>query len=429
MKKFWFHLITALLVLGLLAACTTPAPTATPVPPAAPTATPVPPPPTNTPKPAEPQKLILATTTSTADSGLLDYLLPDFEAQYNAKVEVIAVGTGQAIALGKDGNADVLLVHARAQEDAFMDAGHGVRREDVMYNDFIIVGPASDPVGIKGMKKAPKALAKIAEAGAPFVSRGDESGTHTKEKTIWAEAGIEPSGDWYISAGQGMGAVLTMADEQQAYTLSDRATYLARTLKGIELDILVEGDPILFNPYGVIAVNPAKSPQINNDLANQFIDWLVSLPTQEKISQFGVAEFGAPLFMPDSALWREAHGGAEQPAGVALKITGGGKEMAWTEDELRAMDTLDVDYTGKDGTTTTYTGVPMNALLKLAGAGEGATLVLVASDGYTAEVAMTDVQGCTDCIVAFDPAGGLRAVLPKLSGKAQVKGIVEIQVK
>jgi len=420
-KKLWFYLSTALILLGLLAACSTPAPTATPVPPVAPT---------DTPKPAESQKLILATTTSTADSGLLDYLLPDFEAQYNTRVEVIAVGTGQAIALGEDGNADVLLVHARAREDAFMDAGHGIRREDVMYNDFVIVGPASDPADIQGMKKAPRAFTKIAEAEAPFVSRGDDSGTHTKEKAIWAEAGIEPAGDWYISAGQGMGAVLTMADEQQAYTLSDRATYLARTLEGTELVILVEGDPILFNPYGVIAVNPDKSPQINNDLANQFIAWLVSLPTQEKIGQFGVAEFGALLFTPDSTAWREAHASAGQPTGdVAFKITGGAKEMAWAEDELKAMDTLDVDYTGKDGTTTTYTGVSINALLGLAGAGEGATLVLVASDGYTAEIALADVQSCDNCIVAFDPEGGLRSVLPEQSGKVQVKGLIEIQIQ
>jgi tungstate transport system substrate-binding protein len=224
------------------------------------------------------------------------------------QVEVIAVGTGQAIALGEDGNADVLLVHARSREDAFMDAGHGIRREDVMYNDFVIVGPPDDPAGIGGMTEAPAALAQVAGAEAPFVSRGDDSGTHTKEKGIWSEAGIEPAGDWYISAGQGMGAVLTMADEQQAYTLSDRATYLARTLEGTELVILVEGDPILFNPYGVIAVDPDKSPEINNDLANQFIDWLISLPTQETIAEFGVAEFGAPLFTPDSAAWREAHG-------------------------------------------------------------------------------------------------------------------------
>jgi tungstate transport system substrate-binding protein len=253
-------------------------------------------------------ELMLATTTSTQDSGLLDFILPDFQEAYHVQVEVIAVGTGQAIALGEDGNADVLLVHARSREDAFMDAAHGVRREDVMYNDFVILGPPSDPAGIGGMTEATGALTKIAEAQAPFVSRGDDSGTHTKEKGIWAEAGIEPAGDWYISAGQGMGAVLTMADEQQAYTLSDRATYLARTLEGTELVILVEGDPILFNPYGVIAVNPEKSPEINNDLANRFIDWLISLPTQEMIAEFGVAEFGAPLFTPDSAAWREAHG-------------------------------------------------------------------------------------------------------------------------
>jgi tungstate transport system substrate-binding protein len=269
------------------------------------------PPPTEAAQPAEPAKLMLATTTSTENSGLLDYLLPFFEKEYNVTVEVIAVGTGQALQLGEDGNADVLMVHARAREDAFMDAGHGVRREDLMYNDFVIVGPEADPAGIQGMDEAPKALSMVAKAQAPFVSRGDDSGTHTKEKAIWAEADVEPAGDWYISAGQGMGAVLTMADEQQAYTLSDRATYLARTLEGTELVILVEGDPILFNPYGVMAVNPDKNPQINNELANQFIDWLVSLPAQEKIAQFGVAEFGAPLFTPDSAAWREAHGSTD----------------------------------------------------------------------------------------------------------------------
>jgi tungstate transport system substrate-binding protein len=253
----------------------------------------------------EPQTLTLATTTSTQDSGLLDYILPDFESEYNTKVDVIAVGTGQALQLGEDGNADVLLVHARAREDAFMDAGHGVRREDVMYNDFVIVGPESDPAGIQGMTDAAQAFQKIAEAQAPFVSRGDDSGTHTKEKAIWEAAGIEPSGDWYISAGQGMGAVLTLANEQQAYTLSDRATYLARTLEGTELVIEVEGDPVLFNPYGVMAVNPDKSPEINNELANTFIDWLISVPVQEKISQYGIEEFGSPLFTPDSQPWRD----------------------------------------------------------------------------------------------------------------------------
>jgi tungstate transport system substrate-binding protein len=251
--------------------------------------------------------LILATTTSTENSGLLGFILPDFETEYNAHVDVIAVGTGQALKLGEDGNADVLMVHARAKEDAFMDAGHGVRREDVMYNDFVIVGPADDPAGIRGITDAGEVFQKLAQAEVTFVSRGDDSGTHTKERAIWAAAGVEPVGDWYVSAGQGMGAVLTMADEQQAYTLSDRATYLARTLEGIDLEILVEGDPILFNPYGVIAVNPDKGDHIKNDLANAFIDWLISVPTQEKIGQFGVDEFGAPLFTPDSDPWRTAH--------------------------------------------------------------------------------------------------------------------------
>lgn len=257
----------------------------------------------------EAQKLILATTTSTENSGLLGYILPIFEEEYGVRVDVIAVGTGQALKLGEDGNADVLMVHARAKEDAFMDAGHGIRREDVMYNDFVIVGPAGDPAGINGLNDAAKAFQQIAAAEAPFISRGDDSGTHTKETSIWSAAGIEPSGDWYISAGQGMGAVLTMTDEMKAHTLSDRATYLARTLEGIDLVILVEGDPILFNPYGVIAVNPDKGEQIKVDLANTFIDWLISLSTQEKIAEYGVEEFGSALFTPDSNAWREAHAG------------------------------------------------------------------------------------------------------------------------
>ncbi len=253
------------------------------------------------------QSLILATTTSTENSGLLAYLLPGFEAEYGVTIDVIAVGTGQAIELGEKGDADVLMVHARSKEDAFMDAGHGSRRKDLMYNDFVVVGPADDPAGVQGMGDAAQAFKMIADAGATFISRGDDSGTHTKEKGIWTAAEAEPSGDWYVSAGQGMGAVLTMADEQQAYTLSDRATYLARTLEGTELVILVEGDPILFNPYGVIAVNPDKGEHIKADLANTFIDWLISVETQEKIGQFGVEEFGAPLFTPDSALWRAEH--------------------------------------------------------------------------------------------------------------------------
>jgi tungstate transport system substrate-binding protein len=251
--------------------------------------------------------LRLATTTSTENSGLLTYLLPVFEQQFGVTVEVVAVGTGQALQLGKDGNADVVMVHARDLEDEFMAEGHGVRREDLMYNDFIIVGPAADPAGIRGATDVVTALQAIAADESPFISRGDESGTHVMELNLWEAAGIAPAGAWYVSAGQGMGAVLTMADEQEGYTLTDRATYLARTLEGTELEIMVEGDTRLFNPYGVIAVNPDKSPQIQADLANTFIDWLVSLEAQELISAFGVEEFGSPLFTPDSDEWRAAH--------------------------------------------------------------------------------------------------------------------------
>lgn len=277
--------------------------------PAAPEATEAPPAATPTVAPTiragTPDRLVLATTTSTQDSGLLDFILPDFEAEFNTKVDVIAVGTGQSLQLGKDGNADVVLVHARSQEDAFMADGHGVRREDVMYNDFVIVGPESDPAGIKGMASAAEAMKKIADSQSAFVSRGDKSGTHTKELAVWKAAGIEPAGDWYISAGQGMGEVLTMAAEQQAYTLSDRATYLARTKTGLALEILVEKDATLLNPYGVIAVNPNKGPMINADLANKFIDWIISVPVQEKIEAFGREEFGQPLFVPNSQPWHK----------------------------------------------------------------------------------------------------------------------------
>lgn len=252
----------------------------------------------------EPDRLILATTTSTEDSGLLAYLLPDFEGAYGIEVDVVAVGTGQALKLGEDGNADVVLVHARAKEDAFMDAGHGVRREDVMYNDFVILGSGGDPAGVREAESAADAFRRIAAQDALFVSRGDDSGTHTKELSIWSAAGQAPEGDWYLPAGQGMGAVLTIADEEQAYTLSDRATYLARTLEETDLEILLEGDPVLYNPYGVLAVNPENGPGIHVELADQFIDWLISEATQARIAEFGVAAFGQPLFVPDAELWR-----------------------------------------------------------------------------------------------------------------------------
>lgn len=445
-KKSLFWLVIVLLAAFLLSSCATPAATTTAptdVPaPAEPTEAPAEPEPTEAPAPEEPETpagetggvLILATTTSTQDSGLLDVILPVFEQEYGVEVDVIAVGTGQALTLGQDGNADVLLVHARAREDEFMAAGHGVRREDVMYNDFVILGAADDPAGIRGMADAAAALKQIADAGETFISRGDESGTHTKELSVWKAAGIEePSGDWYISAGQGMGEVLTMAGEQLAYTLSDRATYLARTQTGLELEVLVEGDPVLFNPYGVIAVNPDKGPHIKVDLANQFIDWIISLPTQEMIAQFGVDEFGQSLFIPDSQAWRDAQGGAEsEPAGdAAFSITGlVQNEMAWSEAEMTSMEAIEVDFTNKDGETQTFTGVPLAELLALAGINpEAATLVFVADDGFTSEAAYSEVQACSDCIVAFADGGGFRSVMPGFPGSLQVKGLIEIQVK
>ncbi len=258
-------------------------------------------------EPAAPARLILATATSTEDSGLLEYILPDFEEKYNAEVDVIAVGTGQALELGQNGDADVVLVHARADEEAFVAAGYGTARYDVMYNDFILVGPAADPAGIKGTTDVAAAFTQIAEAGSAFVSRGDDSGTHMKEKAIWTAAEIAPAGDWYISAGQGMGEVLTMSDEMGAYTLSDRATYVARQATGLTLEIVVEGDPILFNPYGVIPVNPEKHPNINAGLGQAFAEWITSLETQELIASFKLND--QSLFTPDSEAWRAAHGG------------------------------------------------------------------------------------------------------------------------
>lgn len=246
----------------------------------------------------DPARLILATTTSTADSGLLDAILPDFEEQYNAEVDVIAVGTGQAIALGEAGDADVILVHARSREDAFVENGFGTERFDVMFNDFVIIGSADDPAGIAGMDDAAAALVMIAEAEAPFISRGDDSGTHTKELAIWELAEFVPEGRWYQEAGQGMGAVLTIADEQQAYTLTDRGTYIARTAEGIELEVLVEGDPILANPYGVIPVNPELHTEINYELAEAFAMWLISDDVQEMIGEYTVND--QQLFFPNA---------------------------------------------------------------------------------------------------------------------------------
>jgi tungstate transport system substrate-binding protein len=253
------------------------------------------------------QVLRLATTTSTADSGLLDAILPDFEQKYNVKVDVVAVGTGQALKLGENGDADVVLVHARKQEDAFVAAGFGVNRRDVMYNDFVVVGPVDDPAGITGMPKAVDAFKAIAAKQAAFDARGDNSGTSTKELSIWASTGMTPTAAlrWYKSLGQGMGETLTTANEQRAYTLSDRGTYLSMHDKLPNLAILVGGatidenkDKALLNPYGVIPLNPAKHPGIKSDLSEQFAAWITSAEVQAKIGEYGKDKFGQPLFYP-----------------------------------------------------------------------------------------------------------------------------------
>ena len=255
--------------------------------------------------------LRLATTTSTYDSGLLDAILPDFESRYAVEVDVIAVGTGQALALGETGDADVLLVHAPAREEDFIRNGFGTARHAVMFNDFVIVGPPADPASISGIDMAAQAFAAIAREHVPWASRGDESGTHSKERELWAAAGNESfaAQDWYNSLGQGMGPTLFFANEQQAYTLTDRGTFLALSHNISNLEILLGGesisqnpDPSLRNPYSVIPVKLTR----DMDSALRFVEWLTELETQRAISIFGNDSFGQPLFYPNSEAWRVA---------------------------------------------------------------------------------------------------------------------------
>lgn len=253
------------------------------------------------PLPANPD-LILATTTSTQDSGLLDVLIPLFESETGYQVKVVAVGTGQALKMGQEGNADVLLVHAPSSEKTFMDNGFGKDRALIMHNDFIIVGPASDPAHIKGMKSVVEALTAIYNSGSTFISRGDDSGTNKMELSLWTKAALDPRTKkpaWYIESGQGMGATLMIASEKDAYTLTDRATYLANK-DNLQLEILLEGDNALLNVYHVITVNPAKWPKVNYDGAIAFLKFMIEPSTQEVIGKFGVDKYGQPLFTPDA---------------------------------------------------------------------------------------------------------------------------------
>lgn len=244
------------------------------------------------------QVIRLSTTTSTENSGLLAWLLPAFEAKTNTKIHVISVGTGKALELAKNGDVDVTLVHARAAEDKFVADGYGIDRRDVMYNDFVVAGPVSDPAAIKGGKDVLGAFRKIAGSGAKFISRGDNSGTDLMEKNYWKLAGAQPDASHYVSAGLGMGEVLNMAAELRAYTLTDRATYSAYKAK-TGLAIVVEGDPKMFNPYGIIAVNPARHPDVNYKGARLLIDWITSPEGRDRIASFKPG--GQQLFFPTVA--------------------------------------------------------------------------------------------------------------------------------
>jgi tungstate transport system substrate-binding protein len=291
-----FILFMGLILSMALSACGSSAPTEAPVT-QAPVATEAPA--TEAAAPANPN-IILATTTSTQDSGLLDVLVPMFQEQTGYTVQTIAVGSGEAMKMGEEGNADVLLVHAPASEKSFMEAGNGTDRFLVMHNDFLIVGPAADLAGIKGMTSAKDAFKAIFDKGAAFITRGDDSGTHKKELALWKAAELDPAGQaWYLETGQGMGASMTVASEKDAYILTDRATYLANK-DNYKLEILVEGDNSLLNVYHVITVNQTKWEKVNYEGALAFAEFMTDPETQKVIAEFGVDKFGQPLFYPDA---------------------------------------------------------------------------------------------------------------------------------
>jgi tungstate transport system substrate-binding protein len=432
----------------LLAAC---APAATLVPPTAqppaPTQAPAPTavPPTKAPAPtattapkaaAGACTLRLATTTSTADSGLLTFILPDFEKKFNCKVDTVAVGTGQAIEIGTKGDADVLLVHARAQEDKFVADGHAKERFDVMYNDFIVLGPKADPAKIAGMSSAIDGFKAVAAAKAPFASRGDKSGTNTKELSLWSSAGITPTKDmaWYNALGQGMGETLLASNEKGMYTLADRGTYLSMKDKLPSLVIVVGGnslqenkDKSLLNPYGVMAVDPAKHPGVNYDMAMNFVKWITSVEEQKVIGNYGVDKYGQPLFYANSKEYKAQ----SSTGGAAPTITGAvDNELKLAMDALKGMEVVKVTADHPKTGTETDQGVRLNALLDQAKVkADAKSLVFTAGDGYTAELALADARACKDCLVAFSDDGKLKTVMPGMQSKFWVKDVIKIQVK
>jgi tungstate transport system substrate-binding protein len=395
--------------------------------------------------------LRLATTTSTADTGLLSALLPDFERQCACRVDVVAVGTGQALELGRRGDVDVLLVHAREAEDAFVVEGHATRRDDVMYNDFVIAGPKADPAGIGRTKLAVEAFKAIARSNATFASRGDKSGTHTKERAIWRSAGLAPASEmiWYLSVGQGMGETLTFANERQAYTLCDRATWLAMRGKLNGLRLLFGGETLAANPdrdlrndYGVIAISPAKHPSVQASLATRFVEWILSKPTQDRIGAFGVDRVGQPLFYPNSE---------ELKATSTLRVQVGKVSRTLTIDDLKALPKVTLsnhEVVGvKRGTLgrITWAGASLADVLRsvdrtVADPKRSAErIVLTSSDGYTAMLKWPELfgqvskgervylaKGCNECHGADGegtaPAGKRPA--PPLSRRACDAGTI-----
>ena len=393
--------------------------------------------------------LRLATTTSTADTGLLGALLPDFEAQCACRVDVIAVGTGQALELGRRGDVDVLLVHAPEQEAAFVAEGHAVARYDVMYNDFVIVGPAGDPAGVKTTSTANDAFRRVATAAAAFASRGDKSGTHTKELALWKAAGTTPGAagaadaGWYLSVGQGMGETLTFANEKQAYALTDRATWLSMTDRLPNLRLLVGGastaanpDRNLRNQYGVIPLNPARHASVNGPLATRFAAWLLAKPTQQRIAAFGRDRLGQSLFFPDSDDYKST---------TEIRVVVGTASGTFTLEDLRAAARATLpghEVVGvKKGPLGKYTwsGASLKDLLLsvdpglAAPARSGSTIDVVSSDGWTVTLTWDELfghvsvgeglyraKGCNEChglrAEGTHPEGKRPA--PKLAGES-----------
>jgi tungstate transport system substrate-binding protein len=399
---------------------------------------------------SSPGVLRLATTTSTADTGLLQAILPAFEKACSCRVDVIAVGTGQALELGRRGDADVVLVHSYREEVQFVADRHARERFDVMYNDFVIVGPTADPAKVGGLRSARDAFSAIASAQAPFASRGDKSGTHTAELALWSAAKVTPSGAWYRSLGQGMGETLIVANEQRAYTMSDRGTWLSMRDRLPSLQVLVGGRSIADNPdsglrnrYGVMAVNPDTHPGVTFAAAAKFVEWLVSPATQRAIGEFGAKKYGQSLFYPDSDEWKAT-------GEISVKV--GARSATFTTADLRAMPKVTLTAYGPIGVKVgpigphTWAGASLEDLLLRVdptsgdARNAGSRVLLTSSDGWTATLwwselfgavprgaALYNVKGCNEChgVNAEGTAPAGKRPAPALAGRTFPQGRLE----